>query len=121
MVRPDTRALTCGGRAVGHDLAVADQDDAVGVGVRLLQVVRREEHRAALLGVLADGGPEVAATGHVHARGRLVEDQQLGVRQQRHGEPQPLLLAARALPDPSVADVGDAGSGRAPRRPDGCC
>ena len=106
---PGHQRLDLGGGAVGDDLAVADQDDAVGVGVGLLEVVRREEHRAALLGVLADGRPEVAPPGDVHARGGLVEDEQLGVGQQRHREPQPLLLAARALAHPAVGDVGDAG------------
>ena len=37
--------------AVGDDPAVADQDDPVGVLVGLLEVVRREEDGAALLGV----------------------------------------------------------------------
>ena len=36
--------------------------------------------------------------------------EQLRVGQQRHREPQPLLLAAGALADPAVGDVGDAGA-----------
>ena len=82
---------------------------AVGVEVGLLEVVRREEHRAPAVGVLPDGRPEVAATLDVHAGRRLVEDEQLGVGQQGHREAQPLLLAARALADHAVADVADAG------------
>ena len=99
--------LGCG--AVGHDLALADEDDAVGVLVGLLEVVRREEDGAPAGGVLTDGRPEVAPPGDVHPGGRLVEDEQLGVGQQGHGEPEPLLLAAGALVDPPVADVRDTG------------
>ena len=86
--------LDLGGSAVGDDLAVPQQHDPVRVGVRFLQVVRREQHCPALLGVLPDGRPEVAPALDVHPGGRLVEHQQLGIGQQRHGEPQPLLLAA---------------------------
>ena len=43
--------LDLGAGAVGDDPAVADQHDPVGVLVRLLEVVRREQHRAAALGV----------------------------------------------------------------------
>ena len=91
--------------AVGDDPALADQHDPVGVLVGLLEVVRREEHGAALLGVLADRGPERAPALDVHAGGRLVEEQQRRVGEQRHREPQPLLLTARALADLAVGDA----------------
>ena len=42
--------------------------------------------------------PELAAGAGVHARRRLVQDEQLRIGQQRGGEPQPLLLTARAFP-----------------------
>jgi hypothetical protein len=57
----------------------------------------------------ADSAPEAAPALDVHAGGRLVEDQQLGLGQQRHREPQALLLSAGALAHPPVGDVGDAG------------
>ena len=95
--------------AVGDDLALAQQDDPVRVGIGLLQVVRREQHGPPLLGVLPDGAPELAPALDVHAGGRLVQDQQVGVGQQRHRESQPLLLAARALADQPVRDRGDPG------------
>ncbi len=47
-------------------------------------------------GVGAHGVPELLARAHVHAGGRLVEDHQVGVGDQRQGELQPLLLASRA-------------------------
>jgi hypothetical protein len=71
--------------------------------------VRREQHRAALLGVAADRGPEGSAALDVHAGGGLVEQQDGGVGQQRHREAEPLLLAAGALADPAVGEAGDGG------------
>ena len=96
--------------AVGDDEAVADQDDPVGVQVGLFEVVRREQHRTTLLGVLADGRPERAATLHVHAGRGLVEQEQRRVGEQRHREAQSLLLAAGALGHPAVGDADDAGA-----------
>ena len=107
--RPAASARISRPAAVGHDPALADQHDPVGVLVGLLEVVRREQHRPALLGVAPDGGPEGTAALDVHAGGRLVEEQQRRVRQQRHREPQPLLLTARALGHLAVGDAGDAG------------
>ena len=100
-------------------LALADQHDPVGVLVGLLEVVRREQHGAALRGVLPDRGPERRGALDVHAGGGLVEQQQRRVGQQRHREPQPLLLTAGALATlRSAMPVMPAS--RAPRRPGGC-
>ena len=90
---------------------MAEQHDAVGVLVGLLEVVGGEQDGAAALGVLADRLPEAAAALDVHAGGGLVEDQQGGVGEQGHREAQPLLLAAGALADLAVGDRGDAGVG----------
>jgi hypothetical protein len=110
--RPDGpaggQALDLGGGSVRDDPALADQDDPVGVGVCLLQVVRRKDDRPALGRVITDGLPEIAPAFHVHALGRLVEDEQLGVGDQRHGEGQPLLFSPGALPDRAARDRGDA-------------
>ena len=54
--------------------------------------------------------PEITAALHVHAGGRLVEEHQFRLGQQRERETQPLLLAAGAFADEPVADVGDAGA-----------
>lgn len=45
-------------RAVGDDLAVTHDDDAVGPRVGLLEVVGGEQDRAAARGVRVDGLPE---------------------------------------------------------------
>src|SRR4051794_2233913 len=102
--------LDLGGGAVRDDRAAADQDDPVGVGVGLLEVVRREHDGPAALRVGPDGVPELAPPLDVHPGRGLVEDEQLRLRQQGHGEPQPLLLAAGALADPPVGDLGEAGA-----------
>ena len=68
----------------------------------------------------ADRRPEVAAALDVHAGGRLVEDQQLGVGQQRHAR-----TAAAAAGRPSTCRPGGrrcrrCRPARAPRRPGRC-
>ncbi|HET9071682.1 MAG TPA: hypothetical protein VFN60_07180 [Acidimicrobiales bacterium] len=109
MARTRRHALDLGARAVGDDLAPPDHHDPVGVGVGLLQVVGGEQDRAAGVGVVADRRPEVPPPLDVHALGRLVEDQQRRVRQQRHGEADPLLLPTGALAHHPPGDVGDPG------------
>ena len=108
--RPDRSAARqvpdLGGRPIGHDPALPEQDDPVGVGVGLLEVVGGEQDRPAPLRVATDGGPEVAAALDVHPGGGLIEGHQRRVGQQGQGEPQALLLAARALADEAVARDG---------------
>ncbi len=99
-----------GGGAIGDDPALAEQDDPVGVGVRLFEVVGREQDRPAALGVAPNGGPEVAATLHIHPGRGLVEGHQGGIGHEGHGEPKPLLLATGAFPDQAVREMDDAGS-----------
>lgn len=58
----------------------------VGYGVGLFEVVRGEQDRTSLVGLLAHGGPEGLAGGDVHAGGRLVEDDQVAVTGGGEGE-----------------------------------
>ncbi len=58
---------------VGDDLAVVDDRDLVGEGIRLFQVLGGEQDGGALLDQHADHVPHVVALGRVEARGRLVE------------------------------------------------
>lgn len=87
--------------------ALVEDQDPVGDGVRLLQVVRGEEDRTALVGLFAHGGPEGVPRGDVHPGGRLVEDDQVVVPGRRQREADPLLLAAGELVDHAVGDLGD--------------
>ena len=52
-----------------------------------------------------DDVPELAARLRIEAGGRLVEEEQLGIADQRAGDGEPLLLAAGELLDPGVALV----------------
>ena len=61
--------------------------------------------------------PELAPALDVDARGRLVEHQQVGVADQRSGEPDPLRLAARQLGGPLVGELRRPRSGAVRRRP----
>jgi hypothetical protein len=71
--------------------------------------VGREQHRAAAGGLGVHRLPEGPPRLDVHPGGRLVEHDQVGLRDDRHREPDPLLLAAgQALEDP-VRQIGDAG------------
>ena len=59
----------------------------------LVEQVRGEQHRAALGDEAADHGAELVDAGRVEAVGGLVEDQQLGVGEQRAGDAEPLAHA----------------------------
>ncbi len=60
-------------RAVGDQLAVAEQHDPRGEPGGELDVVRGDERRRAALAELADPAAELELAGRVHAAGRLVE------------------------------------------------
>ena len=105
---PDAR-LDLGGRAVGDDPSVGHQDRAVGVGVRLLEIVRREEDRPALSGERAHGDPELPTAFDVQRDGRLVEHQQVGVADQRDRETNALGLPAGKLLRSLSGGCGEAG------------
>lgn len=82
----------------------------VGDRVGLFQVVRGEQDRTALGGLLAHGRPERLAGGDVHAGGRLVEDDQVVGPGGRQREADALLLAARELVDLAVGYLRDPGA-----------
>ena len=103
------RALDAVAAAVGDDPAVVDDDDPVGVLVGLLQIVRGEQDGVAARGVGAHRRPERAPGLHVQGRGRLVEDDQLRVAGQRHGEADALGLPAGEPVDAAVREFGERG------------
>src|SRR5262249_2121094 len=69
------QALQLGGCAVGDDAAVVDHDNPVGEPVRLVQVLRRQEHRGAVPDQLPDDRPDALPAGRVEAGRRLVEEE----------------------------------------------
>jgi hypothetical protein len=86
--------LDLGGWAVRDDPSPRHQDDAIGEGIGLLQVVGGEDDGLALGGDLAHDVPEVPSALDVDGGGRLVEYQQVGIGHQRHGESHALGLSA---------------------------
>ena len=79
----------------------------------LVHVVGGDEHGDAFGGELVDLVPELAPRLGIDAGGRLVEQQQLRLRQDAGAERQPLLPAARQLAGELV------GASREPEPPDG--
>ena len=86
-----------GGRAGGDDPAAGDHGDAVGELLGLLHVVGGEEDRLAEVAQARDHAPCLAAGRRVEAGGRLVEEEQLGVADQRDRDVEAALLAAGEL------------------------
>ena len=71
-------------RPLGDDVAVVDDPDAVGQDVGFLEVLRREEHRDALLArEPADLVPERGAALDVEPCRRLVEEEDAGTVRER--------------------------------------
>ena len=63
---------------------MVDDGDTAGELVGLLEVLRREEDRGAVVVEVAHLIPQVEAAGRVEARGRLVEEQHDRLVDERH-------------------------------------
>src|SRR5207248_4692179 len=83
--------------ALGHEDAVLDDRDPVAERLRLVEIVGREEQRLAELLQPPDRGPGGSPRGRVEAGRGLVEEDQLGVTDEREREVEPAALAAREL------------------------
>jgi len=93
-----------GERRAQEDASLGDHDHVVGHLLHLVEEVRREELRAALVGDGAQHrGEDVAPHDRIEAGRRLVEHQQLGTVRQRGDEPRARLL--------SLGEVADARGG----------
>ncbi len=82
------------GGALRGDLAVVEHGDAVGELICLVEVLRGEEDGGAVGDQLADDLPHVVPGARVEAGGRLVEEDDPRVADQRHGDVQAALHAA---------------------------
>ena len=101
-------ALELVGRALGHEPAVVDDADPVGELVGLLEVLRREEDRHLELAVEpANLFPHRGPAHRIEPGGRLVEEQDLGVVDQRGGQIEAALHATRVGRDATVERVAD--------------
>ena len=86
----------------------AQDGDAVGEPLRLLHVVRREQDALAQGAEVADRVPGLPPRGRVEAGRRLVEEDELGVADEREGEIEPAQLTAGERAHPRVALLGQA-------------
>ena len=93
--------------------AGAHGDQVRGVPGGLVEVVQHGDERAPLLVQARAQVHDLELVGDVEERGRLVEQQQVGLLRERHGQPDPLPLTAGELGDEPVAQVGDLGAARA--------
>src|SRR2546423_6383706 len=89
-------------RPLGDDHAVLDDRHAVRERLRLVQVVGGEENGLAEVPERGDDAPRSPARRGVEAGGRLVEEDQLRVTDQREREVEPPLLTAGERPDALV-------------------
>ena len=85
--------------------AVAQDGDRVGDPGDLVQLVRDDDRRHALLLELEQEVEQRGAVGLVQARGRLVEDEQLDLFGERLGDLDELLLADADIGDERVAAI----------------
>jgi hypothetical protein len=81
--------------------SVAEEQERVAV-LRLVHHVARHEQGLAPLGEPVEQRPEVAAEHGIEPHGRLVEDEDLGLPEERHREGDARLLAARQTRDDVV-------------------
>ena len=90
-------ARRLGRRQLGDLLAVAQADDAVGDLQDLGQPVRDVDHPQPLLAQIAQQVEQAGGVAFGQRRGRLVEQQHLGVQRQRPRDLHPLLLPGRQV------------------------
>ena len=98
-------AAQLGTRAEQHDVALAEQRDAVADALHAIEQMRRQQHRDVALLELADDLQQLDRRLRIEAGGRLVEDRDLRVLHQDFGKAEPLPHAARERRDPLVGDV----------------
>src|SRR4051794_13492281 len=105
------------GRALGDDPPAADDPDAVGQLIGLLEVLRREEDRRPLVAQPPDLLPERDPARGVEACCRLVEEQHLGRMDQRHREIEPPAHPAGVRADPALRRLAEPDAIDQVRRP----
>ena len=96
------------GRARHHRLTVVHHDHLVGEALGLEQEVRAHEDGLAALGHLVDEAEHRAGRLGVEARGRLVEQEEVGLVEHRPGQREAGAHAGGVPADLQVEGVGDA-------------
>src|SRR5437762_1201585 len=104
----DNRMAQCAGlnlvRRSGRDNpAFIDDGDPVAELFRFFDVMRGQQDRALLAAQIGYQLVDLQPSLRIESRGRLVEEQQLRIVEQRQGKGEPLLLAAGKLPVQRIA------------------
>jgi hypothetical protein len=92
---------------VGNDGATSDDHDSVRKSVGLFKVMGREDDGLSHKSDPAHHLPELVSTLDIYASGRLVEHQEIGVRDKGRGEAHPLGLPTRELRRPTLRKVAE--------------
>ena len=103
--------LELGAGPLGHDPAVVDDRDLVGKLVGFLQVLGGEQHRGAGRGDLADQLPHLDLAARVHARGGLIEEQQVGGHDQAGPDVEPAAHPGRVANHRTAGRAGQVEGG----------
>ena len=106
-----------GERVLADQLAVAQDRDAVGDRVDLVEEVRHEEHGHPGVADVADHPEQLADLVGVEAGGGLVEDEHGGVEVDRPGDGHQLLDGERVAAEHRIRVDGQVERARAARRP----
>ena len=93
------------GRALGDHPAVVDHDDPLGEPIGLVEVLRGEQHRGAVVFELLDEVPHRQPATRVEPGGRLVEEQHRRPGDQAHRDVEPPPHAAGVGLDDPVGGV----------------
>ncbi len=105
--RRSTRAIELARRAGGDDAAAIDDRDAVAERFGLVEIVRRQQHRVAVVLHPRDLAVQLAARLRIETGGRLVEEDELGLVDEGQRQREPLPLAARQRVERRVGLVGE--------------
>ena len=92
------------------------QEAEPGAALGFVEIGGGDDDGDALAAQPVENAPEVAPRHRIDAGGRLVEQQDFGRVDERAGEPELLLHAARQLPGAALAEGRHAGGAEQPRR-----
>ena len=101
--------MSCARRALGHDLRLVHDDEAVAQLLGLVHVVGRQDERHAALLEPVEAVPQQVPRLRVEAGRRLVEEQQVGLVDEAAGDRQAALHAARHVLDLVAGPLGQLG------------
>src|SRR5437868_4207763 len=105
------RPLQGRGRVERGDPAVVDDRDAIAELIRLLHVVRGEQYGAALRLELADAIAQVPRRLRIQSHGRLVENDERRIWEERPSQGETLAHSGRIALDVVVGPIGEVDGG----------